>query len=603
MSLLMDALKKAEEEKKRAAKQLKEVEESPRDENTFSEEETGEKGEAPASGTPVEREKKPASDHLELTLAPLESKELYESDGRALTEEEEKALSSTHEELEVSRELIDEAKQKQQDLEKSFSEGLTLDNIEKDQLVRDESLEDTVEAPKEEMDLDDSVIIEGLMTSDEPSSPSFDDTFHGVVFDDDEGSNYEETLPGVTAEQLSRDLGGGVYQPTPVAAKTVFNAGRAGKKKNSFKWGIFSVLVLLAVGSFAIFYYFSITPVARKMPPPDVARGIESTPAAIPRIPVANNESVSGTLISRDTEEPAVAVETQQTDTTETVAVDIEKAPVETGEELSAEIAATETNATVAMAEVKPTSEAEAVASVAVAPVEAAVAQVAMQEPVERARAARPPSEFSELDQQSMRISKESRIDAEAILVRQGFDAYQKGDLGLAKSLYQDALNINADNRDALLGLAAIAIKFNDLQEAFIHYSRLLNVNPDDAMAMTALQSLNKNLDPVKGETAIKLMLQKEADNPFLHFNLGNIFAKQQRWPEAQQAFFDAFRLDDGNAAYAMNLAVSLDHMQQYAAAISYYQSALDLALAGSASLNTAAIQQRINSLTSIVQK
>ena len=599
----MDALKKAEEEKKRAAKQLQEVEESPRTEGARSEEKNTGNAQSPDQHASSAREKKPASDHLELTLAPLERDGTSETDERSLTKEEEKALDSTHEELEVSRELIDEAKQKQRDLDQDFSEELTIESmpIEK---VRDEALEATIEAPREEMDLDDSAIIEGLMTNDGPAAPSFDDTFHGVVFDDDEGSSYEETLPGVTAEQLSRDLGGGAYQPTPVAAKTVFNAGRAGKKKNSFKWGIFSVLVILAVGSFAIFYYFSITPVARKMPPPDVARGIESTPAAIPRIPPVSNDSVSGTLIAN--ENAAADVVDAEVETTESAPVEtsIETVvtAVEPGEEASAELTDLGSEVVDAMtdaqAQAKPDSTAEVLSSTA-----EPVADVIEQPPVEKTPVATQLPEYIQLDQQTMRISKEPRDDTEAVLVRQGFDAFQRGDYGMAKSLYQDALRIDADNRDAHLGLAAIAIKFNDLQEAFAQYKSILSINPDDAMAMSALQSMNKNVDPVKAETAIKLLLQKEADNPYLYFNLGNIFARQERWPEAQQAFFDAFRLDDKNAAYAMNLAVSLDYMEQYAAAIRYYQSALELAPVGDASLDVGKIQQRINSLTSVVQK
>ncbi|MEQ8937976.1 MAG: tetratricopeptide repeat protein, partial [Gammaproteobacteria bacterium] len=118
-------------------------------------------------------------------------------------------------------------------------------------------------------------------------------------------------------------------------------------------------------------------------------------------------------------------------------------------------------------------------------PAEESVADVTEQEPVEQTPVATQLPEYIELDQQSMRISKESRDDTEAVLVRQGFDAFQRGDYGMARSLYQDALSIDADNRDAHLGLAAIAIKFNDLQEAFTHYKSILNVNPDDAMAMS----------------------------------------------------------------------------------------------------------------------
>jgi len=381
-------------------------------------------------------------------------------------------LGSTHEELEVSRELIDEARQQQKAFEKSFSEELTIENLEEQKPVRDELLEKTIEASEEQLDLDDSAIIEGLIPSEASASPRFDDTFHGVVFDDDENSNYEETLPGVTAAQLSRDLGGGAYQPTPVAAKTVFNAGRTSKKKNSFKWGILSLLVVLAVGSFAIFYYYSITPVARKMPPPDVARGIESTPAAIPRVPPVENDSVSGTLIARDSNaaDPATAA----ADT-----VTVNQAKMTESMQTAAEVEPVMAEAPVTSF---PTESSEAEPPLVADQVVPAVAEetVSSEKVAVRTDEAPLPRKLSEaiaLDQQEIPIRTQSTSNAEAVMIRQGFDAYRGGNLSLAKSLYQDVLAINSDNRDAHLGLAAIAINFNDVQKAFGHYSHLLKMN------------------------------------------------------------------------------------------------------------------------------
>ncbi|RKZ34485.1 MAG: tetratricopeptide repeat protein, partial [Gammaproteobacteria bacterium] len=78
-------------------------------------------------------------------------------------------------------------------------------------------------------------------------------------------------------------------------------------------------------------------------------------------------------------------------------------------------------------------------------------------------------------------------------------------------------------------------------------------------------------------ESRLKLLLADEPEAGHLHFGLGNLYARQGRWPQAQDAYFNAYTTQPQNADYAFNLAVSLDHLAQRDAAMSYYQRALDL--------------------------
>ena len=55
------------------------------------------------------------------------------------------------------------------------------------------------------------------------------------------------------------------------------------------------------------------------------------------------------------------------------------------------------------------------------------------------------------------------------------------------------------------------------------------------------------------------------------------MYAEQNRWGDAQTAYFEAFRIAPGNADYAFNLAVSLDRLHQSQAALGYYEKALNL--------------------------
>ena len=590
----MDALKKAEEEKRRAARQLKEVEEPESAEAVAVPEEEQLSNTAE---NPIINEELPA-DRLELTLEPLDG-----SMGDILSEEDDSHFDPTQ-----GSEVLDKTHNEAED---SFSEDLTIENT-----ITNELPSESLEATQEAVDLDDTSVIEGLSV--ESASAPFDDTFHGVILEDEEESDvYEETLPGVSADQLAKDLGGGVYQPTPVAAKTVFSATGASPKKKSFKWGIFTLLVLLAVGSFGVFYYFSITPVARQMPSPAVARGIEATSVPLPSIPEVTEDNVSGTLIEQQPESDAVAEEmraivNEGLDQQPAVAVQ-EDIPDAESTTAAADTLIPEVGEAVAdaAAEVAPKSTApelldqEAVSVEAETMPEERLITEREPDPVvfedEKTAAASLPDKIA-VDPRAIQISKSNQLEKRSVIVNEAYKAFNAGQLDTARSLYLDAIRLQPENRDAHLGLAAIAIKNNDPAAAYSHYAILLKLNPDDALAISALQSLYQSPDPVRDESAIKLLLQKEGDVPYLYFNLGNIYARQQRWPEAQQAFFDAYRLDTGNVDYVLNLAISLDHMQQYATAYDYYQTALDLAAQSNNDINFVAIKQRVDVLSQLVE-
>jgi uncharacterized protein HemY len=66
------------------------------------------------------------------------------------------------------------------------------------------------------------------------------------------------------------------------------------------------------------------------------------------------------------------------------------------------------------------------------------------------------------------------------------------------------------------------------------------------------------------------------ADSAALFFALGNLYARQGRWSEAQQAYFQAYALEPDNADHLFNVAVSLDHLRQKKLAAQYYRMALD---------------------------
>jgi Tfp pilus assembly protein PilF len=195
---------------------------------------------------------------------------------------------------------------------------------------------------------------------------------------------------------------------------------------------------------------------------------------------------------------------------------------------------------------------------------------------------------------QSIRISKKSTPDRILPLLTRAYDAFQGGNDGRAKKLYESVIARDPINANALLGLGAIAMRSGDAQRATQIYARLLSLNPRDPVAQAALIDLNQSVPAVEGESHIKKLLIRDPGQPFLYFTLGNLYARQARWPEAQQAYFDAYHRDSENADYAFNLAVSLDRMGQPAAALRYYRRALQLAQGGKANFESRAVLRRI---------
>ncbi len=183
----------------------------------------------------------------------------------------------------------------------------------------------------------------------------------------------------------------------------------------------------------------------------------------------------------------------------------------------------------------------------------------------------------------------------------QGYQALQAGDLSAAQGHYWSLLVRDRRNRDALLGLAAIAVKQGDPDTARRYYRQALALNPRDPLAMAGLAALDgPAADPAALESRLKTLLagQPQPEAAPLHFALGNLYAAQSRWNEAQQAYFQAFKLEPGNADYAYNLAVSLDHLNEVALAGQYYRRALALAGTGpAAAFDPSRVEARLQEL------
>jgi len=565
----MDALKKAEQEKKAAAERLKEAQNKlPHKDGqvdvVVSQELTIEDisrdldqgGEEPIP--PVENRDKPdVKSKLEgLSLSPITNQqpvaEIMESDDPSI-----------------------------QDLSDTETSTTDLSSVEEnDQLAIDQLPgDDKRELETGETTVSESVTVQGQTSAlndlqiDETVETSTDQT-------EEMAQNYSETISDATNEyfsttvsaaQLAEDIG--VDAPTPVAAQTVFTATSTSNSNQIFQWGVFAILCLVIAVSLSFFVFNYTVPVERSIKSPLVTRGIEKPSEPMPVFEIPDDiVSAVGVDSNLFTGEITDVIETEN------------DAVVEGQEQPAAE------NISQAGEKIWYPSDDISIDDYAI-----------NDEPVVDLALSLP--EKITPEPELIKISRSKSVDKSSALVNEAYEEYLAGNFDSAEKIYLVVLNDLPENRDALLGLAAISLQKGDVRQAYIYYLEVLRLYPGDSVAEAALINFNDNGNQSRNESILKTFLQSEPGNSFLHYSLARLYAAQTRWPEAQQSFFDAHRIESSNADYAFNLAVSLEHVGQQQSAIDYYNVALELADNSAVSFATssfdrAAVISRINALT-----
>lgn len=183
-----------------------------------------------------------------------------------------------------------------------------------------------------------------------------------------------------------------------------------------------------------------------------------------------------------------------------------------------------------------------------------------------------------------------------AAVLTAAHEAYGAGDLPLAEARYREALVSAPDNPDALDGLGAIALQAGQHELARQFFRRALLAHPLDPTALAGLARSERH-DPMQAESRLKDSLTNQPDASATHLALGDTLAAQQRWAEAQQAYFQAHSLAPDHPDIAYNLAVALDHLGQRRPAASFYRKALLLAEQHAARFSRPQCETRLHTL------
>ena len=129
-------------------------------------------------------------------------------------------------------------------------------------------------------------------------------------------------------------------------------------------------------------------------------------------------------------------------------------------------------------------------------------------------------------------------------LLRQGFQAHQRGEVDLAKALYQSILSQDPNCADAL------------------HLLGILNLQTGDVE--TAIQRLSE-------------ATHQQPENEGFWQNLGNAFRHASRWSEAQNAWTKALKIKPENPDVLANLGISCVALGQREQAKVWWEKALDI--------------------------
>lgn len=182
-------------------------------------------------------------------------------------------------------------------------------------------------------------------------------------------------------------------------------------------------------------------------------------------------------------------------------------------------------------------------------------------------------------------------------LLAKGYEQFEQGQLAEARHSYEQVLKADPHSIDALHGMAALALLDNrpDIAEHF--FQRALLTDPQDPYAIAGLANLRGHINPGATESRLRGLIAAQPELAAPQFALGNLLSSQERWAEAQQAYFKAYSADPANPDILFNLAVSLEHLRQSKLAAQYYALAIDAATKRPAGFDAAQASARLRAL------
>ncbi|WP_019555682.1 tetratricopeptide repeat protein [Thiomicrorhabdus arctica] len=190
------------------------------------------------------------------------------------------------------------------------------------------------------------------------------------------------------------------------------------------------------------------------------------------------------------------------------------------------------------------------------------------------------------------------KFDQTKIPLSEAYSAYERGHLELSQQKFNEVLTLDPKNIMAMIGLGGIAASAGHYYIAMDHYQQALNIEPNSLSVYEAIANLSTNIELNSDwYGSLKNMATIYPNSAPLQFALGNLYASNNDWLAAQEYYFNAYALDMNNPDFTANLAISLDRLGKYPLAGQYYTQTLALAGATQVSFNVSDIKNRLISI------
>lgn len=206
----------------------------------------------------------------------------------------------------------------------------------------------------------------------------------------------------------------------------------------------------------------------------------------------------------------------------------------------------------------------------------------------------------SHIAQAKKKILTVQRTKTLSTLTNEGYVAYQTGNYGVSLSKYVQAYRQAPENKDALLGMAAVHTKLNQPKLAAVYYQKLKALGFDvkqEAQRNTRDDEMRSPNHRVDLNDALA-QLKSTPNDARLNFSVANLFAKKRDWAQAQTYYFKAHQYNPSNPNYVFNLAVSLEHIGQPKAALTFYQKTRALMANTPSTINPMTVAKRLDELS-----
>jgi tetratricopeptide (TPR) repeat protein len=205
-----------------------------------------------------------------------------------------------------------------------------------------------------------------------------------------------------------------------------------------------------------------------------------------------------------------------------------------------------------------------------------------------------PQTKLSQPSSKNYQIRQAERVSESEL----AYQAYLQGDYKKAQYHYQRTLDQESDKVTGLIGLAAIHAEQGSLLESLSFYQQALKHEPGNTYALEGMAAVATQIDQTLiDEFELKNLVRQYPMSDILQLAMGNFYASKNDWFQAQPYYFESVKLQPKDPNHRLNLAVSLDHLGQYESALVQYKMTLALSDNQAVAFDPLYVKRRVEAL------